>query len=322
MAKIDILTPVGRLIAGSFYRANTQDAEGKPLVSKSGPNIGQPRIEYYFMVAVPKGGEQGWWQTPWGQLIYNVGATAFPQACQSLDFAWKVKDGDSTKPNKKGKRPCDMEGAKGCWLLGFTSGYPPEVTRENGNVKMPDEGAVKLGHFVQVFGNITDNGSQSQPGVFLNHSKVNFTAFGPEIFTGVDPATVGFGQNVVLPAGATMTPPGMAAMPGAGMPALLPGMPAMGMPAPGAAPMTPMTAHPGMPGSPIHMAAGAMPSPVAVQPHPGFLAPVVAAPPVPAAIAAPPRARQMTAAAQGPYEQYIAAGWTDAVLVQHGLMVA
>ena len=33
--------------------------------------------------------------------------------------------------------------------------------------------------------------------------------------------------------------------------------------------------------------------------------------------------RQMTAAAQGiPYESYVAQGWTDAMLVQNGLMLA
>ena len=44
-------------------------------------------------------------------------------------------------------------------------------------------------------------------------------------------------------------------------------------------------------------------------------------PPAPAAPAAP--VRQMTAAAQGiPYESYIQQGWSDAQLVQNGLMLA
>lgn len=60
----------------------------------------------------------------------------------------------------------------------------------------------------------------------------------------------------------------------------------------------------------------AVPPPVVappIVPNPAFLA-VPVAPPV-------PPARQMTAAAQGAsYEQLIAAGWTDALLVQHGMM--
>lgn len=55
-----------------------------------------------------------------------------------------------------------------------------------------------------------------------------------------------------------------------------------------------------------------------VQPNPGFLNPGAAAPPAPPA----PPAKQMTAAANGvTYEQYIAANWTDALLIQHGFML-
>lgn len=59
---------------------------------------------------------------------------------------------------------------------------------------------------------------------------------------------------------------------------------------------------------------GAPPAPPAVvQPNPSFV------PPVPAAPAAP--ARVMTEKANGQtYEAFIAAGWTDAQLVQHGMM--
>ena len=102
--RTDILTPAARLVQGSLYKPNTTDAEGKPLVNKSGPNIGQPRVEFYFAVAIPKGGEQHWSQTAWGAVILGVGREAFPQAHQAPTFAWKVKDGDSTVPNRRGKR--------------------------------------------------------------------------------------------------------------------------------------------------------------------------------------------------------------------------
>lgn len=74
-------------------------------------------------------------------------------------------------------------------------------------------------------------------------------------------------------------------------------------------------------------------APVGSVPTPAAPAPIVAAPPalpvtpnpailaVPAAPAAP--ARVMLPAANGAtYEQLIAAGWTDAQLVQHGMMAA
>lgn len=324
MDRTNILTPVGRLIAGNLYKPNTTDAEGKPLVVKSGANAGQPREDYYFMLAIPKGQEKGWWETPWGQLIYQTGAKAFPQACQSPTFAWKVKDGDSAIPNRRGKKPCDMEGARGHWLLSFSSGYPPKTVRNNGTEQIMEKDAVKIGYWVQVFGSIGDNGSQQQPGVFLNHSAVNLVGYDKEITTGPDLASVGFGQNIALPPGVSATPlagtfnPAVMPAPGA-----VPGMPAM----PGAVP----AAMPVMPGA--APAAVAMPAvPVAVQPNPGFLAPMGgpqagAVPAVPGVVPAAPvaaaPARQLTAKAGGAtYEQLIGNGWTDATLVQHGMMVA
>ena len=75
---ISLLTPIGRMVAGSMYKPNDKAFDGSPLVVKSGPNAGQPRVEYYFGLAIPKGSEQHWSQTEWGQLIYNAGVQGFP----------------------------------------------------------------------------------------------------------------------------------------------------------------------------------------------------------------------------------------------------
>ena len=68
------------------------------------------------------------------------------------------------------------------------------------------------------------------------------------------------------------------------------------------------------------------PAPIPVTPNTGFVqVPPPAAAPAPMASPPAPAApvRQMTAAAQGiPYESYVAQGWTDAQLVQNGLMLA
>lgn len=304
--RTDLLTPVGRVIAGSLYKPNTTDAEGKPLVVKSGPSTGQPRADYYFMLAIPKGAEQHWAQTRWGALVYAEGAKAFPQACQAPTFAWKIKDGDSTIPNRRGKRPVDMEGAKGHWLLSMSSGYAPKISKDNGTVPMLEVDAVRPGDYVQVFGSIAGNDSQTQPGIHLNHSLVNFVGYGERITSGPDAASVGFGQGVVLPPGASLTPPAGAWTP---PPAAVAGIPAM-PPLPGFLPGIPAPTFP-------------------VAPNPAFLspAPVVAAMPMPPALPMPPVpaapvARQMTAAANGAtYEQLIAGGWNDALLRQHGMML-
>ena len=176
----------------------------------------------------------------------------------------------------------------------------------------------KPGYFVEVAFSVEGNGSQSQPGVYLNHSMVCFRAYGQEIVFGPDVASAGFGQSA-LPAGASATPlPGTAPMPQA--PAAAPTMPLPpGLPqVPGVAPAPlPQGGFAPMPSVP---APGA-PAPIPVTPNPGF---VQVPPPDPAPMAPPPApVRQMTAAAQGiPYESYVAQGWTDAQLVQNGLMLA
>jgi hypothetical protein len=264
---VQLLTPVGRLVRGSLYRGQDKDAEGNPLVVKTGANKGQPRVDYYFAVAIPKGSETHWNQTVWGKLIWDVGQRAFPNGqAARLDFAWKVTDGDSTVPNKRGKKPADGEGYKGHWVMGFSSGFAPKVFNRDGSQAITEPDAVKPGYFVQVAGTVSGNNSLTQPGVYLNHSMVAFAAYGPEIVYGPDAASVGFG--------AAPLPPGASAAPTAGMSAL---------------PPTGLTAPPPPP------------------------------PPHPAILNVPVR-RMLPAANGATYEQMVAAGWTDATLVQHGMM--
>ena len=319
--RVNITSPVGRIVMGSLYDPSTTDAEGKPLVVKTGPNAGQPRVNYFFALAIPKGTEPHWAHTAWGQQIWAVGNQAFPQAAQAADFSWKIVDGDSQIPNKRGRKPCDNEGWPGHWVLKFSGGFAPKVYQQEGAgyVQRMEKDFCKPGYFVEVAFSVEGNGSQSQPGVYLNHSMVCFRAYGQEIVFGPDVASAGFGQSA-LPAGASATPlPGTAPMPQA--PAAAPTMPLPpGLPqVPGVAPAPlPQGGFAPMPSAP---APGA-PAPIPVTPNPGF----VQVPP-PAPMASPPApaapVRQMTAAAQGiPYESYVAQGWTDAQLVQNGLMLA
>lgn len=305
---VNFTTPVGRLVEGNLYEGSTTDAENNTLVIKSGPNAGQPRVDYYFALAVPKGAEQHWAQTEWGAKIWEVGHKSFPNGqANSPSFAWKVVDGDSTIPNRRGRKPCDREGFKGHWILRWSSGYAPRIFNANGTQAITETGAVKLGYYVQVNGTIAGNGSQQHPGIYLNHSMVALAGYGDEIVLGPDPASAGFG-SAPLPPGASATPVG-------GMSTVAP--PAAPVPlVTGAAPVpTPSPV-------PIHqVTTAAAPAVPPVTPNPAFLAGPGAPPPPPAAAPAP--ARQMTAAANGAtYEQMVAAGWTDAMLIQHGMMKA
>lgn len=324
--RVNITSPVGRIVMGSLYDPSTTDAEGKPLVVKTGPNAGQPRVNYFFALAIPKGTEPHWAHTPWGQQIWNVGNQAFPNAAQSPAFAWKIEDGDSQIPNKKGRKPCDNEGWRGHWILKFSGGFAPKVYQQEGAgyVQVTQKDFCKPGYFVEVAFSVEGNGSQSQPGVYLNHSMVCFRAYGQEITFGPDVASAGFGA-APLPAGASMTPPaGAIPMPQA--PAAAPAAYVPPAPVPAGVPQIPGVAPaPLVPAGSVPMpyapAPGA-PAPIPVTPNPGF---VQVPPPAPMAPPPAPAApvRQMTAAAQGiPYESYVAQGWTDAQLVQNGLMLA
>lgn len=204
--RIDLLTPVGRLVQGSLYEGSDTDLENRPRVYKTGSNAGQPRTEYFFALAIPKGNEQHWNQTEWGKKIWDVGVKAFPNGqWQSPTFAWKVKDGDSTIPNKKGRIPKDIEGFAGHWVIYFSSSFAPSIYNRDGSQAITQKDYVNPGDYIEVYGYVTDNGSAQQPGVFINHSMVAFAGYGDRIILGADPKAVGFGQSP-LPAGASKTP--------------------------------------------------------------------------------------------------------------------
>ncbi len=306
--RVNFTTPVGRLVQGSLYKPQTVDADGKPLVVKNGPNVGQPTVRYFFALAIPKNpGEQHWASTEWGQKIWAAGHAGFPQGqANSPTFAWKVVDGDSQVPNSKGKKPCEREGYPGHWVISFSSGFPPKIYNRDGTAAIVEPDAVKLGYYVPVNADIDGNNNAMKPGVYINHNMVALSAYGPEIHSGPDVAAAGFGA-APLPAGASATPVG-------GFTPSVPAAPAYGQPPmPPAAPL-PATGVPTM--SPSNPAFLQVPPPMAP-------AVPMAVPPAPAAPAAPvPTAPVMTPAANGvSYGAYISAGWTPDQLRAAGMMV-
>jgi hypothetical protein len=222
--------PVGQVVGGDLYKGSDKDAEGKPLLVKSGPNTGQPRLDFYFAVAIPKGAEQHWASTPWGADIWATGHAAFPNVASSPKFAWKITDGDSAIPNSKGKKPCERTGYPGCWVVALSSGFAPKVAVIPPGAVDPvwdaRPGLVNPGDYVEAVITVRGNDSAQQPGVFLNHSAVCLRGYGQRINTGMDLASAGFGA-AALPAGASAVPlagglppgvptaPGVPAVPGA-----------------------------------------------------------------------------------------------------------
>lgn len=193
-----ITTPVGRLVAGSVYKANTTDWQGNPLTVKTGPNAGQPKVEYFFALAIPKAGEQHWAHTEWGSVIYQAGLAGFPNGePQRVDFAWKITDGDSQVPNKRNVTPVSKEGYAGHWVLGFSSGYAPKLYTMVGGLQAPaqllEPEAIQNGYYVQISGSVEPNGNPGNPGVYLNHNMVCLQGYGEQIVSGPDVTTAGFG---------------------------------------------------------------------------------------------------------------------------------
>jgi hypothetical protein len=289
-------SPIGRLVWGSLSKAQTKDADNKPLVIKTGTQAGQPTQRYAFGLAIPKGPEAHWNQTAWGALIWNTAIAAWPQGQTGApSFAWKVTDGDSQIPNKKNNKPCDQEGYKGHWILSYSSSFPPKTYNATGTEPVPAE-SIKTGYYVQVAGSVAGNDSTQNPGVYLNHSMVALAGYGTEITSGPDPTAAGFGAGVAAPVGMSAVP--LAALPGSA-------------PAPVAAPVAAPL--------PVAQAPVALPPAVPVVPSPAILAPpaVAAAPP-------PPPAGPVLTAKAGAgvkWADMLAKGWTEALAREHGMIV-
>lgn len=286
-------SPIGRLVWGSTSKPQTKDADNKPLVIKTGPQAGQPTQRYAFGLAIAKGPETHWNQTPWGALIWNTAIAAWPQGQTGApSFAWKVTDGDSTVPNKRNNKPCDQEGYKGHWILSFSSSFAPKTYNATGTEPVPAD-SIKTGFYVQVAGSVAGNDSTQNPGVYLNHSMVALAGFGPEIVSGPDPTAAGFGAGVAAPAG-------MSAVPVAGLPTGAPA-PVAAVPLPVAAPAVPL------------------PAPTPVVPSPAILAP----PPIAAAPPPPPAGPVVTAKAGAgvKWSDMVAKGWTEALAREHGMII-
>jgi len=197
----DILFPAGRMVGGSLDKLFPRtEANGTPKLGKDG----KPEMQCSFGYAIAKAHAQERWQdTPWGNIIYDTGAGAHPALVLSPAFSWKITDGDSVLPNKKGKRPCDQAGHVGHWVIWFSQGWLPKRVNATGEVELAD-GAIVPGFYIQVFGSVAGNKlvPNGTPGVYLNPIAVALVGEGERIATDIDTTKVGFG-GAALPAGAT-----------------------------------------------------------------------------------------------------------------------
>lgn len=319
---LQVKLPPGRLVEGSLYKGQDKDATGNQKVYKTGTNAGQPRTDFYFAVAIPKTpGVAHWGSEAWGAPIWGFGHQVWPNGQASAPtFAWKIEDGDSTIPNKQGRKNCEKEGHPGNWIVKCSRPQQPTIVSAGADGKwhqniQPD--FVKPGDYIEVAVSIASNESQS-PGVYMNHEMVAFLGFGERIQlrSAIDPNAMGFGQGPA-PAGMTAVPPGAGSLPQ--VPGAAPatgGVPAL---PPVPAPVPAQQAAPAVPGIP------ALPS--APVPAPAAAAAPATPPPVPMPTAPNPaftQAAQVTLTAKAgnfTLEQFLASGWTIEKLRAEGYIV-
>lgn len=264
--RLEFFTPVvGRFVNGSITEKRTKDSDNR--------DIPVDKQRYEFGVAFEKAAIWPMLTEQW----YPFLGTALARDQNALQrmtnwfstmqgFSMKVSDGDT--PNARG---AVNEHTKGCFVIYFSSMYPPKAVGPDPMFSEIDPAMIKRGFYVQVAGNI---GSNEQPGdragIYVNGNVMRLIAEGDEIRGGVDAAAAfgGSAAPTALPPGARPlgSTSGMGAAFGGGAPAGLPGLPG-GAPAPV---QTGPAVMPGIPGAaPTTASAG---NPPGVVPHTGILA--------------------------------------------------
>lgn len=283
----NLMTPVGRMVAGHPMERNAvlDDRTNQPKLGGDG----QPMFSTYIGIAIPKGAETDWKETEWGRVIYAEGVAGWPNGeYRSPTFAWKITDGDSRVPNKKGKIPAEREGWAGHWILHVSTMLPGPRCFHAGAYEphqiIQRKEEIKRGDYIRLYLSVKGNAPSVSPGVYLNPELFELTRAGIQIASeGANAAEAFGGAAPVMPANAQLADQQPNTV--------------MGMPEQFTAP------------------------PPAVQPHTEFVTNAGQPAPPPPVVAPPATQHVMLPAAQGAtYEQMIAAGWTDALLIQHGMM--
>lgn len=208
---IELLFPEGRIVAGhpmtGFNPVNSVTKQ--PKLKKDGMT---KVTQWNFGVAFPKNG-QDWKATPWGQQIvqaaqdpvegYTNGEIGSPH------FSWKVIDGDSSVPNKNGKKPCEQEGYAGHWIVFMSTEFQaPKCFHKDKYDPMQqiqNEAEIQKGDYVRVFCTVRGNKPSQTAGVYINPGMVSLERKGTPIVTANDgpSASSVFGGGAPAP----LTPP-------------------------------------------------------------------------------------------------------------------
>ena len=296
------ITPVGRIVQGNPLVGNqVKDDHGALVFNQDGT----PKLSYYMGLAISK-------QDPAAQqLIAKIDAEAraawpnlFDPAtgeCRDKKFSIKYFDGDGFDHN--GKAFAEREGMAGHWIIRLQSNYPlRSYDGMAGNVEITDPERIYRGCYAVAAIEVKTNGATgtNTRGLYINSQGVQMVGHGERILGGANPDELFGAAGAAIPQGAYV-PAGMSTTP------VAPPAPSAMQAAPTPPPAPHMVATP----PPVQAPAAPTPPPVQppVQPHPTFVQQAVA----PQFVLTP------AGQAQGfTIEQWYAAGYTEAQLLQNG----
>lgn len=167
-----IKTPVGRFLDGSFVKSYNKDFYGNETEKP------------YFWAHI--GFEK---RTPEfneiSRHVQFIAQQGFPELFKNdskpAAFSWKIIDGDSRVPNKKGSIYAEKEGYPGNYIFKFVTYYPLKICNSDAIDVTEDEKYIKIGDYVRILGSVTSNKSKINPGIYLNMNRVQHVRSGPEI---------------------------------------------------------------------------------------------------------------------------------------------
>ena len=295
------ITPVGRIVQGNPLVGNqVKDDHGALVFNQDGT----PKLNYYMGLAISK-------QDPAAQqLIAKIDAEAraawpnlFDPAtgeCRDKKFSIKYFDGDGFDHN--GKAFAEREGMAGHWIIRLQSNYPlRSYDGMAGNVEITDPERIYRGCYAVAAIEVKTNGATgtNTRGLYINSQGVQMVGHGERILDGANPDELFGAAGAAIPQGAYV-PAGMSTTP------VAPPAPAVMQAAPTPPPAPHMVATP----PPVQAPAMALPTPPPpAVPHPTFVQQAVA----PQFVLTP------AGQAQGfTIEQWYAAGYTEAQLLQNG----
>ncbi len=198
----------GRLVCGhpmtrrGVTKQNPQTKVEEPVLDNV---TGLQVTEAYFAVAVPKNGSTDWKLTPWGAPIAARAVQDWPNGEHGApDFSWKITDGDSLVPNKKGRKPAEREGWPGHWIVHCSTRFNVKSYHDGKNdptQQIQEENAIKCGDYCRAMLGVKGNGPTQSPGVYVNPMLFELSRAGVAIISDGGPSAAdAFGGAVQQPA--------------------------------------------------------------------------------------------------------------------------